>query len=168
MEIAKNYGTIYNNLQNASMSNPAKIAKVERVGTLLGDFEGGKLSQTGVDIAKIGNSLGVRIDPLLPNKEAAQALTNEVALELRSTADGHGMPGAMSDSDREFLKAMTPQMAQSADGRKTIIDAKVKVMERENKVAEMARQYKKKYNRLDEDFFSQLGEWSGRNPIFKK
>jgi hypothetical protein len=168
IKISENYGTIYNNLQNASMSNQAKIAKVERIGTLLGDFEGGKLSQTGVDIAKIGNSLGIKIDPMLPNKEASQALTNEVALELRSTADGHGMPGAMSDSDREFLKAMTPQMAQTADGRKAIIDSKVKVMQRENQVADMARQYKKRYGKLDEDFFSQLGAWSGRNNIFKK
>lgn len=167
-EIAKNYGTIYNNMQNASLSNPGKIAKVNRIGSLLGDFEGGKLSATGLEVARAANSLGLKIDSKLPNKEAAQALTNEVALELRSTADGHGMPGAMSDADREFLKAMTPQMAQTAEGRKTIIESKVKLMERENQVATMARQYKKKYGTLNEDFFTQLSEWSARNPIYKK
>jgi len=168
LDISKNYGTIYNNLQNAAMQNPAKIAKVQRIGTLLGDFEGGKLSGTGLEVARAANSLNIKLDPKLPNKEAAQALTNEVALELRSTADGHGMPGAMSDADREFLKAMTPQMAQTAEGRKTIIDSKVKLMERENQVSAMARQYKKKYGALNEDFFTQLSDWSSRNPIFKK
>ena len=168
LEISKNYGSIYNSLQNASMANPGKIAKVQRIGTLLGDFEGGKFSGTGLEIARGANSLGLKIDQKLPNKEAAQALTNEVALELRSTADGHGMPGAMSDADREFLKAMTPQMAQTAEGRKTIIESKVKVMQRENQVAEMARQYKKKYGSLNEDFFTQLSGWSERNPMFKK
>jgi hypothetical protein len=166
--IAKNYGKIYNDLQNASMQNPSKIAKVKRIGSLLGDFEGGKLSGVGFDIARVANSAGFKIDGKLSNKEAAEALTNEVALELRSTADGAGMPGAMSDADRQFLKNMTPQMAQTAEGRKTIIESRVKLMERENQVADMARQYKKKYNRLDEGFFTQLQEWSNRNLLFTK
>lgn len=167
IKIAENYGKIYNDLQNAGMQAPAKIAKIKRIGSLLGDFEGGKFSGTGLDIARAANSAGFKIDSKLSNKEAAEALTNEVALELRSTADGAGMPGAMSDADRQFLKNMTPQMAQSADGRKTIIESRVKVMEREAQVAEMARKYKKKYNKLDEDFFSQLQEWSNRNQLFK-
>jgi hypothetical protein len=167
-EIAKNYGKIYNDLQNASMANPAKVAKVKRIGALLGDFEGGKFSAAGVELAKAFNSAGFKIDGKLPNKEAAEALTNEVALELRSTADGAGMPGAMSDADRQFLKNMTPQMAQTSEGRKTIIESRVKLMERESQVANMARQYKKKYNKLDEGFFTQLQDWSNRNPLFAK
>jgi hypothetical protein len=167
-DIAKNYGKIYNDAQNISMQAPAKIAKLKRIGDLLGDFEGGKLSGTGLEVARAANSLGIKIDGKLPNKEAAQALTNEVALELRSTADGHGMPGAMSDADREFLKAMTPQMAQTAEGRKSIIEARTKVMEREVQVAKMARQYQQKYNKMDAGFFDQLNGWAERNPIFKK
>jgi hypothetical protein len=107
-DISKNYASVYNNLQNASMSNPAKIAKVERVGQLLEGFEGGKLSKSAMDIASAGNSLGIKIDPKLPNKQAAEALSKEMALDLRSTASGSGMPGAMSDADREYLKSMTP------------------------------------------------------------
>ena len=166
VDIAKNYGKIFNDLQNASMSNPGKIAKFQRIGTLLGDFEGGKLSGTGFDLARLGNSMGIKIDPKLSNKEAAEALTNEVALANRSTAAGEGMPGAMSDMDREFLKNMSPQMAQTAEGRKLIIESRVKVMERENQVAKMARQYKQKHSKVDEDFFSQLSDWSNRNHLF--
>lgn len=168
MEISKNYGQIYNQAQNAAMQNPAKVAKLQRIGTLLGDFEGGKLSATGLEVARTANSLGIKLDPKLSNKEASEALTNEVALELRSTGSGAGMPGAMSDADREFLKGMTPQMAQTAEGRRTIIESRVKVLERENQVSKMARQYKQKYGTLNEDFFNQLSGWSERNPIFKK
>jgi len=167
-DVAKNYATIYNNLQNASMSNPAKISKVQRIGELLAGFEGGKMSKTSMSIAQAANSAGIKIDPRLPAKEAAEALSGEVALELRSTANGNGMPGAMSDADREFLKGMTPNLALTSEGRKQIIESKVKVMERENKVAEMARQYRKKYGGLNEDFFTQLQGWSERNPIFAK
>lgn len=166
-EVSKNYGKIYNDLQNASMANPGKIAKFQRIGDLLKDFDGGKMSGVGLELARGFNSFGFKIDSKLPNKEAAEALTNEIALELRSTGQGQGMPGAMSDKDREFLKQMTPQMAQTAEGRKLVIESRVKVMERENHVARMARQYKKKYGKLDEDFFSQLSEWSNRNQLFQ-
>jgi hypothetical protein len=77
------------------------------------------------------------------------------------------MPGAMSDQDREFLKSMTPNLAQTNDGRKQIIDARVKMMERENQIAGMARKYRAKYKALDDGFFDQLQDWSNRNPIFK-
>lgn len=167
-KIGENYGTIYNNLQNAAMGNPAKIAKTQRVGQLLADYEGGKLSKSAMNVAQIGNSLGIKIDPKLPAKEAAEALSGEIALSLRDTSSGAGMPGAMSDADREFLKGMTPNLSLTADGRKQIIDSKVKVMEREVQVAKMARQYKQKYGGINEDFFNQLQQWSDRNPIFAK
>lgn len=167
-DIAKNYGSIYNGLQNAAMTNPAKIAKVERVGQLLEGYEGGKLSKTAMDIASAGNSLGIKIDPKLPNKQAAEALSKEMALDLRSTANGAGMPGAMSDADRDYLKSMTPDVGTTADGRKMIVDAKISLLKRETQVATMARAYTKKYGVLNEDFFNQLQGWSDRNPIFKQ
>lgn len=163
---AKARAQMYDAMQKGALSNTAKIAKVERIGNLLKDYDGGKMAQTGFELARFGTSLGVTIDPKLPNKEAAVALSNEVALELRSTADGSGMPGAMSDADREFLKSMTPQLAQTAEGRKKIIESRVSVWKREQKVAEMARRYRQKHGTIDEDFFNQLNAWSNRNPIF--
>jgi len=166
-DVAKNYAGIYNNLQNAAMANPAKIANTQRIGDLLQDFEGGKFSTTAMGLAQAFNSVGLKVDPKLPNKEAAEALSGQIALELRTTASGNGMPGAMSDADREFLKGMTPNLALTAEGRKQIIESKVKIMERENKVASMAREYRKRFGNLDEDFFSQLSTWSERNRLFK-
>lgn len=165
---ADDYAKLYGDINKASMQNPGKIAKFNRIGQLLGDFEGGKLSKAGFDLAQLGNSVGVKIDKALPNKEAAEALSKEVALDLRNTAEGAGMPGAMSDADREFLRSMTPQMASTAEGRKQIIESRVALWQRENQVAEMARKYVKKYGQLNEDFFSQLGVWSEAHPVFKK
>lgn len=167
LDIAKFYGKTYTDLQNASMSNPGKIAKFRQIGDLLGDFEGGKLSPTGLQLASAANSLNIKIDKKLGNKQAAEALSSEIALELRSTGQGGGMPGAMSDADREFLKGMTPNMAQSADGRKRIIEARTKMLEREMVVAKMAAKYRKKHNVIDDGFVTQLQEWSNRNPIFQ-
>ncbi len=168
IDTAKANTKFVSDLNKVSMTNPQKIAKFERVGQLLNQYEGGKLSAAGMDLAKLGNSLGIKIDSKLPNKEAAEALSKEIALELRSTAEGGGMPGAMSDADREFLRSMTPQVASTAEGRKQIIQSRVAVWKREMQVAEMARQYRKKYGQLDDDFHSQLAGWAERNPVFGK
>ena len=163
---AKHRAELYSNLQKSSLGNQEKIAKFERIGKLLGDYSGGKLADTGYELSRFGTSLGIKI-PDLPNKEAANTLSNEVALELRSTADGTGMPGAMSDADRNFLKSMTPQLAQTAQGRKLIIESRVAVWKREQQIADMARKYKQKHGDIDEEFFTQLQGWSNRNPIFR-
>ena len=151
---------------DAGDAAPAKIAKLQRIGQLLQGFDGGKYSPTGVDIAKTLNSVGVQIDPLLGNKEAAQAMSQQMALELRNPAGGAGMPGAMSDADRQFLQQMTPSIANSAKGRTQMIDAAVKVETRNQQVSQFARNYEKKYGKLDQGFFDQLSAWSRDNPLF--
>lgn len=165
-DVSQNYGQIFNQLQNASMQNPARIAKLQHIGELLNGFEGGRYSKAGFEVARAANSLGFKIDPKLPNKEAAESLASAAALELRNPTGGAGMPGAMSDADREYLKGMTPNMAQTDEGRKKIIDAGVRMLQRENQIAAMARSYRQRYGKVDEDFFNQLQEWSNRNPVF--
>jgi hypothetical protein len=118
-------------------------------------------------VASTANSLGIKIDPKLPDKEAAGALARELALTLRATGQGSGMPGALSDADREFLVSMSPNLAQTAAGRKKVIDSHVALAQREADVAQFARNYENKYGRLDNGFFTQLSEYSKKNPVFK-
>lgn len=153
---------------SAGFQAPSRIAKLQQINTLLGDFEGGKLSQAGVDFASAMNSLGIKVDKNLPNKEAAMAMSREIALSLRNPAGGAGMPGAMSDADRNFLQSMTPDIGQTAEGRRKIIQAGIAVEERNRQVADFARKYEKKYGQLNNDFYSQLSQWSSANPLFGK
>lgn len=163
---AKAASEMYSNMQKQSASAPAKIAKLERIQNLLKDYDGGKMAEAGFQLARFGTSLGIKIDPALPNKEAAVALSNEISLQLRNTGEGGGMPGALSDADREFLRTMAPQLGQTSDGRKQLIESHVKLMEREQKVARMANQYKMKHGVVDANFFTQLQDWTNRNPIY--
>jgi len=155
----------YQKLQVDSRNIQPKIAKIERIGKLLGDYDGGKLAGAGFELSRLGTSLGIKVDGL-SNKEAAEALSKEIALELRQTGEGTGMPGNMSDSDREYLRSITPQLAQTSEGRRKVIENRVKVWKRDQKIAEMARLYVKKHGAMDDDFFGQLQDWSNRNPIF--
>lgn len=172
-ETAKASAEQYKQIQNAGMTAPGKIAKYQQLLQLLDGHEGGKLSGVGLEIAQLGNSLGLKIDKNLSNKEASQALTNELALALRNPAGGEGMPGAMSDPDRQFLVASIPNLSQSAEGRRKMVEMQVRVLGRHGDVARMARLWQQRYGRLDamnpntgKSFFDNLQEWSDRNPLF--
>jgi hypothetical protein len=154
------------NIMDAGSMAPQNIARYQQIGKLLSNVDGGTLTPMGTHLASLANSVGLKIDKDLPNKEAAASIANQAALELRSPAGGAGMPGAMSDADRNFLVSMTPNMAQSAQGRKQIIDSYVAVQQRNQQVAQFARNYEKKYGRLDNGFFDQLSAWSNSNPLF--
>ncbi|OZI20498.1 hypothetical protein CAL26_23680 [Bordetella genomosp. 9] len=170
--VAKASADTYNNLQTSGMNADKQIANYQRVGQLLDGFEGGTLSNLGLQGAKLANSLDIKLDEKLPAKEAAVAIGNQLALQLRDPANGGGMPGAMSDADRNFLQASVPNLTQSNAGRKQLIDYQVKVLERNKDVASFARKWRQKYGRLDSmdpsgnDFQTALSNWSANNPLF--
>lgn len=163
---AKDLVEIKSGAMKADFSAPSKIAQLQKIGSLLKDYEGGKLSGAAMAFSSAANSLGIKLDPKLPDKEAAQALSREMALQLRDPSAGGGMPGAMSNSDRAFLESMTPELAQTAQGRAQIISARVALLQRQQQVAQAMRNYEKKYNRLDNGFLSQLSAWSEAHPLF--
>lgn len=146
---------------------PQHIQRMQLLDTLLGDFEGGKFTPTGYELARAFNSAGIKIDPKLSNKEAAQALGKELTLELRSAGGSNQLPGAMSDADRQFLEQMTPSMAQSAAGRKALISARTAISQRQMDIGQMAQKYVERYGALDEQFFTQAAQYNTMNPIFK-
>ena len=154
-------------IMSAGFNAPANIAKYQKIGTLLSDVDGGKFTPVGTEFASALNGLGIKVDKNLPNKEAAAAFANQAALELRNPSGGAGMPGAMSDADRNFLASMTPSSMQSAAGRKMVIDSYIAIQQRNQQVADFARKYEAKYGKLDNGFFDQLSAWSAANPLFK-
>lgn len=172
-ETAKASAEQYKTIQNAGMQAPGRIAKLQQLGALLDGHDGGKLSPTGLQIAQTANSLGIKIDSKLANKEAAQALTNELALSLRDPSNGGGMPGAMSDADRQFLVASVPGLSQSGQGRKAMVQMQVALTQRNADVAGMARQWQQRYGRLDAvnpntglSFHDNLQRWAQARPLF--
>lgn len=163
--IGKELGQQYAGIQNAGMQAPSRISKLQRMAQLSDGVTTGALTPAMTDIAALADSLGVKVDKNLGAKQAFEALSNEVALSLRSTADGGGMPGAMSDKDREFLKAMTPSLSKTPEGNRLIIESGIKLEQRKQQVASMARDYRAK-NRTLEGFSDALQKWSDANPIF--
>lgn len=165
--VGKGFGEQYNKLQESALASQSKINRVERLDQLLQGVDTGKLTPAGAEIAGYAQSLGIKVDPKLGNIQAAEALSNELALELRNPAGGAGMPGALSDKDREFLKAMTPGIEKTPEGRKLISESYRKLAQRDVEVAQLARDYRNKKGQMDEGFYNELREYSKMKPIFQ-
>jgi hypothetical protein len=163
-DLAGRRKTIYDSAEVAS----SKITDYQRLSQLLAQHDGGTLSPKGLEIARTLNSMGLKIDPSTGNKEAAQALANKMALDLRNPAGGAGMPGAMSDADRQFLANMIPSLGTTAEGRAQMIGYATAIERRKVEVAQFARNYESKYGRLDNEFFDQLQRWSSGHPLFTR
>lgn len=164
--VGKWSGEQYGAIQTAGMEANSKISKYRRMGQLLEGVNTGKLAPTMAQIAAVGESFGIKIDDKLGEKQALEALSSEVALTLRNPSGGAGMPGALSDKDREFLMGMTPGLGKTPQGNHLIIETATKLADRDRQVAKLARDYRKKHGELNEGFYDELAAYSDANPLF--
>ena len=154
-------------IQDAGRTAGTKISKYQRMGQLLEGVNTGKLTPTFAQVSAIGESLGIKLDESLGDKQALEALSNEIALTLRNPTGGAGMPGALSDKDREFLVSMTPGLGKTPEGNRLIIETAIKLAQRDQDVAKLAREYEKAHGgRLDDGFYDELAAHSAKNPLF--
>lgn len=164
--VGKGFGEQYVGIQNADFSANNKIATLDRLSTLMQGVNTGKLEPSRMQLAAAAESLGMKFDPNLGSKQAIEAISNEMALQARNPSGGAGMPGALSDKDREFLTNITPSMSKTPEGNRLIIDTNRRLAQRDKQVAKIARDYRKRNGTLDEGFYEQLNQFSAANPLF--
>lgn len=170
-KVGSELGEQYSGLMKADFAAPTTIGKYQRLGSLLGQVNTGKFKGTTTELKAAAKSLGFDPSTLgvgddVAPAQAARALSNQLALELRNPAGGAGMPGALSDKDREFLVQSLPTLESDPGAVGKMIEYRVKLAQREQKVARMARDYRRKNGKFDEGFFDELQDWSANNPLF--
>lgn len=166
--MGKSNAETYIDINKQGMEAASSASKYKQLGDLLsspGVYQGAG-GESVLQAQKIASSLGINMEGVGP-AQAAQAISRGLALELRNPASGAGMPGAMSDSDREYLKSLVAGVNNTPEGNKMLIDAKVKVERRKQEVSKMARKYQTKNGRFDQaGFYEELQKWSDSNPLF--
>ncbi len=164
--LGKKHAETYSQIMDSARAAGSKIANLDAVTSLIGDVETSSATPIGMKVAGYAKAIGVDLDPNLPRKQAAEIISNKMALDARDTSTGAGMPGAMSDADREFLKAMTPNVAQTREGRALVTEVHRRLAKREQQVAQMARAYRARTGKFDEGFYEELATMSNRQPLF--
>ncbi|MFL9670437.1 hypothetical protein WIX39_026140 [Variovorax sp. AB1(2024)] len=164
---AKDFATQAGNLQKARSSASSMLSNLDTLDQLFKDpnVAKGGAAENISGLKNIASSFGLDVKGV-GAEQAIQSITNKMALDQRSTADGGGMPGAMSDADRNFLKAQTPGLEKTPEGRALIIANQRKIAQRQIEVANMANDYERQNGRLDAGFDKQLADYAAANRLF--
>lgn len=112
-------------------------------------------------LRSVFDSLGFEIDVnALQTGEGLTAFSNRLALTVRNPAGGAGMPGAMSDADRQFLVSTVPGLARTEAGNALLIAVMQKQLERKIEISRMAVEYFQKNNSMAgfEDLIAEFAE----------
>lgn len=163
-ELDKYYTDIFKGDQDLAGKSRTQIAAMTQLSDMLDGIATGKLTPTGMEVARLAKSAG--IDPAtigyktedLGKLEAAQALARELSLSARN------FPGAVSDYEQKLMQSMTPGIEMTPEGRKQMLDIARARAQRNEEMAQIGRDIlSKPGNRLDVNFLNARTEWAKRN-----
>jgi len=157
----KTLGEIRGAITQAGWDAPGKLAQLSRMDELLKGVDGGGASPTIAQVASLANSFGIKLDPKLGVKQAAEALAREMAGSLRKPGTG-----PMTDKDFDNFLAQVPSLSKTAEGRAQITKTMRAAIERDQRAAAFARDYAQK-NRgvIDDGFFDAMAKFYADSPI---
>lgn len=156
----KSFSDLMGDLNRSAFSAPTQVRKLERMTQLLDGVDGGKLAPVGLEVASALNSLGVKVDPRLGNKEGAEALARELAGGLRQPGTG-----PMTDKDFDNFLTQVPSLSKSGEGRKQITATMKAALNRDMAVAKLAREYARKHGQIDNNFLDLAATFIAENPV---
>lgn len=156
-------------LQEGAKTARTGLAQVERLNDLMNQLSTGKFSATELEIKRTAKALGIDLgEKEIGVAEAADALSKQLALQMRNPAGGAGMPGAMSDADREYLLRTIPTLGTSPEGRALMVEMARKMYQRTIEEARIANQYlrSKEFASDPSGLYAKLQEHADANPMF--
>ena len=164
--ISKNLGETQVKIQEGGRRAAAREVDINRLADLLDAVYTGPAAGVVDAAKKVASVFGIDLPANLGPGEAATALGNKLALELKGGgADGNMMPGAMSNSDRDFLRTLVPGLENTPEGRRLMIDSLRGLAKRDQDLARHTREYAKAHGgKLDMDFEDYITEkMAGKN-----
>lgn len=166
-EMGKQFAQLNKEIIDGAADGRRKVAVLSRMEGILSDpnVYTGAGANLVLQAKRMAKAMGFDVGDL-SGPEAINAISNQFALELRNPSGGAGMPGALSDKDREFLQQSVPGLERTPGANKLIIDYMRRMAERSVQVDQLRRDYVRENKRLDEGFYDRLAEWSAANPLF--
>lgn len=153
---------LFTEATEAGRAARSQLAEVNLMADLLKrGAETGFGEATKNQLRSVFDSLGFEIDVnALQTGEGLTAFSNRLALTVRNPAGGAGMPGAMSDADRQFLVSTVPGLARTEAGNALLIAVMQKQLERKIEISRMAVEYFQKNNSMAgfEDLIAEFAE----------
>lgn len=170
-EVSKSQGQDFIGMLTAEKQAPANIGKLEMLRSHLSKVETGAAAPTVQNLkayaAYFAPDLSKSWTQDTPYAQAATSLANEMALQLRNPAGGAGMPGSLSDSDRNFLVSMSANVANDPRAIPMMIDARIALEKRSQEVGKIARDYRAKNGKIDDGLYAEIAAYANAHPLFE-
>ena len=164
-EVGKAYAKQFTDLQNSDRNARNKLntlALMEQSMNTPGFYSG--LGGDGVKRAnQFLGALGFKDMKAASGAEVFDALGNQVVLDQLGGSLGAGI----SDSDRKSIALIGPSLQKTPEGNRQLIGIYRSVAQREQQIAQMARDYAKANGgRIDAGFDDQVAQYAQANPLF--
>ena len=165
--------TVFLAAQQAAQNARAGMANLDRLGSLLEQVKTNKFQGSTQQLKASAKAMGVDLDAIgvgdnVGVAQAAQALSQQLALQLRDPSAGGGMPGAMSDADRQFLQQMVPSITNDPNANKLMIEWQKKIHQRTVEVGKIVNDYVRSPEFLKDPagVYAKVREYADKNPLF--
>jgi hypothetical protein len=102
-----------------------------------------------------------------PNATASTEAFNALAKKSALDSMGGSLGTGFSNADRDFVIQQTANLGNTPEGNRALIETNIKIAERKEQTAKMARDYASQNDgRIDYAFYDQLAQWAEANPLF--
>lgn len=164
--IAKGGVEYLNDINERAAAAASSDAKLQQLEFALSRTYSGFGAEQLLNLRQIGAAFGVGNSENLAAGELARSISNKLALGLRNPAGGEGMPGAMSNADRDYLKASVPSLQTSPGGWRIMIQLQRQLNDYADRQSSEANRFLELGGNASQ-LRGHMQRWANENPIFK-
>jgi hypothetical protein len=165
--LGKEYADTFIGAQKAGRNAVGQVATLDQMEKLTDDpnfYSGAGAERFVLPVKQIVAKMGGDPNAAAP-METFRALSSKGVLDTMGGSLGTGF----SNADRDFVVSQVPNLGNTPDGNRQLIQIHKKVAQRTQEIAKLARNYAAKNGgRIDAGFDGALSQWAEQNPIFAK
>jgi len=158
-QLAKDYGRIQEDARKAR----SRIGQLRQIDSLLSnpDVYTGTGAEAVNTLKRMGQTLFGMDFKGVADAEAARRVVDEMALSMTDQ-----LPGPISNQELALLRSIPPNIGDTAEGRKLLVELTKAKEQRKIELARLARDYVRENGRLDDGWFDVAARYAEQNPMF--
>lgn len=162
--VGEGYGKRFLDIQTDAQAAQRALNALDVMDQAMADpgFYSGTGGQYVTTLKRAASALGMDAEGI-SSIETFNAMAKQAALDSMGGSLGTGF----SNADRDFVLDQVPNLANTPEGNKQLIDVQRKLNQRKQQIAQFARDYAAQNNgRIDAGFDDALSKWADANQLF--
>jgi hypothetical protein len=162
--VGEGYGKRFLDIQTDAQTAQRALNALDVMDQAMADpgFYSGAGGQYVTTLKRAATALGMNADGI-SSIETFNAMAKQAALDSMGGSLGTGF----SNADRDFVLDQVPNLANTPEGNRQLIDVQRKLNQRKQQIAQFARDYAAQNNgRIDAGFDDALSKWAEANQLF--